>query len=66
MKNMMHIRKASIEDSTNLALCLDMAARGLSAWGWGNLLKRGNHLLNLVERGLGPIKALIYILKTGS
>lgn len=41
MKNMMHIRKASKEDSTNLALCLDMAARGLSAWGWGQFAQKG-------------------------
>ena len=41
MKNEINIRKASIEDSTNLALCLDMAARGLSAWGWGQFAQKG-------------------------
>lgn len=41
MKNLMHIRKARESDSTNLTLCMDMAARGLSAWGWGNFAKKG-------------------------
>ena len=35
------IRQASESDSTNLTLCMDMAARGLSAWGWGNFAKKG-------------------------
>ena len=35
------IRQASESDSTNLTLCMDMAARGLSAWGWGNFAEKG-------------------------
>ena len=34
MKDSMQIRKALEGDSTNLTLCMNMAARGLSAWGW--------------------------------
>lgn len=41
MKDSMQIRKALEGDSTNLTLCMDMAARGLSAWGWGNFAKKG-------------------------
>ena len=41
MKNVINIRKANREDSTNLALCMDMAARGLSAWGWGQFVQKG-------------------------
>ena len=37
----MQIRQACESDSTNLTLCMDMAARGLSAWGWGNFAEKG-------------------------
>lgn len=38
---MLDFRKARQADSTDLTLCMDAAARGLSAWGWSNFSHKG-------------------------
>ena len=38
---MLDFRKARQADSTDLTLCMDAAARGLSAWGWSNFSQKG-------------------------
>ena len=38
---MLSFRKARQDDSTDLTLCMDAAARGLSAWGWSNFSNKG-------------------------
>ena len=38
---MLDFRKARQTDSTDLTLCMDAAARGLSAWGWSNFSHKG-------------------------
>ena len=38
---MLDFRKARQADSTDLTLCMDAAARGLSAWGWSNFSNKG-------------------------
>jgi ribosomal protein S18 acetylase RimI-like enzyme len=38
---MLSFRKARQGDSTDLTLCMDVAARGLSAWGWSNFSNKG-------------------------
>ena len=38
---MLDFRKARQADSTDLTLCMDSAARGLSAWGCSNFSHKG-------------------------
>ena len=47
MNNSLQFRSATEDDSTELALILDVAGRGLPAWGWSQITKKGQSCLEL-------------------